>query len=72
MDPLLQAAEQALRRYEQWEGELILNHKSWSDGNSCPRLTQEQWDELGDIQRDRIAVLSRIEAAKLQEPTDER
>lgn len=49
-----QALVDALARYEAWEADVILN-ADWS--GETPRLTQEQWDRLVELQAARNAAL---------------
>ena len=47
-------AVKVLKLYEAWEADVILN-ADWSD--ALPKLTQEQWDRLIEIQTARNAAL---------------
>jgi hypothetical protein len=47
--------------YEAWEGDLILSDEAWDGGMApLPRLTQELWDRLLEIQAMRNAVSKKI------------
>ena len=50
------AALAALREYEAWEADLILEAACWADG--LPMLTQDLYDRFIAIQTKRNAVLS--------------
>jgi hypothetical protein len=48
------------KRYEAWEARLILCDEAWSGGVApLPTLTEELWDELLEIQRDRNEALGK-------------
>lgn len=51
-DPL-----EVLRMYEQWEADLIMCDKSWDTYDGLPKLTQELYDRLMEIQAQRNLVL---------------
>jgi hypothetical protein len=48
------------KRYEAWEARLILCDEAWSGGVApLPTLTDELWDELLEIQRDRNEAIGK-------------
>jgi hypothetical protein len=48
------------KRYEAWEARLILCDEAWSGGVApLPTLTEELWDELLEIQRDRNEAIGK-------------
>jgi len=54
-DDLLRQAIEALRAWQEWEADIIMNG-DWS--NSRPRLTQSQYDRMIEMQEPRRAVLT--------------
>ena len=54
-DDLLRQAIEALRAWQEWEADIIMNG-DWS--NSMPRLTQSQYDRMIELQEPRRAVLT--------------
>mgnify|MGYP001424609041 CR=1 FL=1 len=52
--------EAALRAYEQWEADMILDAACWQDG--LPRMTQDSYDGFMEIQAQRNAALAPKEA----------
>jgi len=53
-------AIEILKRYEQWEANLILSQEAWDGGLlTLPKLTQELWDELLEIQTLRNEILKK-------------
>lgn len=48
------------RRYEAWEGKLILSEEAWRGGVAeLPTLTDELWDDLLEIQGLRNAAIAK-------------
>lgn len=58
-----EALADALRDYERWEADVILDGECWApDGEApLPRLTQELWDRLIVLQGKRNAALARYD-----------
>lgn len=58
-----EALAAALRDYERWEADVILDGECWApDGEApLPRLTQELWDRLIVLQGKRNAALARYD-----------
>ena len=54
-DDLLRQAIEAVRAWQEWEADIIMNG-DWS--NSMPRLTQSQYDRMIEMQEPRRAVLT--------------
>ena len=42
--------------YEAWEAKLILDDRSWHADNGIPQMTEEQFDQLLEIQNMRNAA----------------
>lgn len=61
-------ARSVLHEYEQWEADLITNVEAWApDGTATlPRIPQELWDRLIEIQGRRNQILN-----PLNRPTTE-
>jgi hypothetical protein len=49
---------EVLKRYEQWEANLINEPEAWAGMAALPTLTQELWDELMEIQGLRNRVVA--------------
>jgi hypothetical protein len=50
------APHEVLKKYEDWEAELIRDDRCWQSGSN-PKLTSELWDKLIEIQGQRNKVL---------------
>jgi uncharacterized protein YwgA len=56
---------EVLKRYEQWEANMILEPKCWK--NAYPELTEELYEELMEIQELRNKALSNVSNTKQQQ-----
>lgn len=47
------------KAYEQWEADLVLSDAAWRDGQALPRLTNELWSRLLEIQTMRNKAIAK-------------
>lgn len=61
---LIAAAPELLRlakAYEEWEGRVLMEDQAWQTEDGLPHLTQELWDELGQLQAQRNEAIAKAE-----------
>lgn len=56
-DGQIESLKLLLKKYEEWEADVILTDECWDD-HATPRLTQKQWDKLLELQTERNRLLT--------------